>query len=336
MRWMNWLWIVCLLVGCQTQAVPVANPFVGPSVVPPPATRTPAPGTAAPYYPGDTLPGTAPPVAPPAVAPQPSPYTSPPTYQPAPAAAPPATTPGGWGTYPPTSQTPLHGVQPVSANIEMGAADSVQVPTDNQSLRFAPVQPAAAEPTVPQTPVTQPVVPPTPEQGVAQVQFVNQPSPVDHRPVSIREISSRQADAHRGDDAVGADGFRPQGSSRSDDEDNRFSRPVEKAAESATASSVSPEVANRFGFDPQYSWLRGKLEQSPATGQWQLHYVPVQGTKDQFGGAISIANPQVLGNLQNGDYVAVQGQLQMLQIGNQTNVPQYAISVLQRQQQGVR
>lgn len=38
--------------GCRQQGTPLANPFLAPDRVPPPATRTPAPGTAVPYYGG--------------------------------------------------------------------------------------------------------------------------------------------------------------------------------------------------------------------------------------------------------------------------------------------
>jgi hypothetical protein len=42
--------------GCRSQPSAMANPFLSPDRVPPPATRMVAPGTAQPYYPGDPLP----------------------------------------------------------------------------------------------------------------------------------------------------------------------------------------------------------------------------------------------------------------------------------------
>lgn len=203
------------------------------------------------------------------------------------------------------------------------------MPTDNDALRFSPSQPAVS------SPPTAPAV----DGNVAQVQFVNESPPLaDQRPVVLREINSQQAESYQSRSST-ADGFRPQGSSRTAREQNRFTRPAEPAGNEPTtptyqaANSAAPqEVADRFGFDPQYTWLRGKLEQSPTTGQWQLRYVPQQGQVDQFGGSLSIANPQVLGGSQNGDYVAVQGQLQMVQLGTGANVPTYTVNVLQRQQ----
>jgi hypothetical protein len=43
-------------IGCRTPAGGVANPFLAPDRVPPPATRAIMPGQAQPYYPGDPLP----------------------------------------------------------------------------------------------------------------------------------------------------------------------------------------------------------------------------------------------------------------------------------------
>jgi hypothetical protein len=43
-------------VGCKTPSGGVANPFLAPDRVPPPATRAIMPGQAQPYYPGDPLP----------------------------------------------------------------------------------------------------------------------------------------------------------------------------------------------------------------------------------------------------------------------------------------
>jgi hypothetical protein len=44
------------LIGCRTPAGGIANPFLAPDRVPPPATRALMPGQAQPYYPGDPLP----------------------------------------------------------------------------------------------------------------------------------------------------------------------------------------------------------------------------------------------------------------------------------------
>lgn len=345
MRRLSCVSIVCLLIGClslqlgcRSQALPVANPFMAPAVVPPPATRTPAPGTAAPYYPGDPLPGSSPVSAPAPIAP--------------PAAYPPAAAPpSGWGSPPVSDITPTpSGVQQAGANIALGPTESVQVPADNSALRFS--QPQQAQAFVPapqqfQPTVQQATAPPAqfsgsqqfspPQADVAQLQYIQQPpASAEQRPVVLREISSESAlSRESGTHRIGSDGFRPQGSSRTAREQQKVSRPV--AQQSLEPQQVANnEVADRFGFDPQYTWLRGKLERSPGTGQWQLRYIPLQAERDQFGGTVPIANPQVLGELQNGDYVAVHGQMELVQLGGAASVPSFTIAVLQRQQHDLR
>lgn len=48
--------VLLCLAGCSNQQMSASNPFLAPDRVPPPATRTIAPGAAAPYYPGDPIP----------------------------------------------------------------------------------------------------------------------------------------------------------------------------------------------------------------------------------------------------------------------------------------
>ena len=139
------LLVLAALSGCKNQsAAPLTNPFLTPDRVPPPATRIPAPGAAQPYYAGDpaaagTAFGAAPPptfapgaplvngAIPPATAYPPTPgyaptlsppHTGYPGATPLPGTVPsypttpaygtggaPVSPPGGWGPYPPSSQT---------------------------------------------------------------------------------------------------------------------------------------------------------------------------------------------------------------------------------------
>jgi hypothetical protein len=121
--------VVLALAGCSNQQRTSANPFMQPDRVPPPATRTIAPGTAQPYYPGDPVPAAqaaAPAAA--AVAQMPAP---PAVNVPAAAVAPASvTTPAAAAAAP----------QPLSFSNER----TVSIPTDSEDLRFAvPEQQAA-------------------------------------------------------------------------------------------------------------------------------------------------------------------------------------------------
>jgi hypothetical protein len=313
---------ISLLVGCQNQAVPVTNPFMPPDRVPPPATRTPAPGAAQPYYPGDPIPQ----LQPNAVVPQNYPPSN--GYPPVTPGTP-VVPPGNWNPQPPTSRTVTPSnfqVTPVSAEGPLDQFASVNEPAvqiqgDNQNLRFnsAAIQTLAnVEPIVQQ----QSVVPAQFENVLPTPQFEQQPlSPavvnVVPREVTIREIRSPSSDNvtnSSGFQSPSRDGFRPQGSRRRGD-----------------TGSTASEAVERFGFDPQYGWIRGQLEFEPTSQQWQLRYVSQNGIADQFGGRLLIANPGVLGDLQPGAYVQLQGQLGSQPTGPSTAVPIYSISAVQLQ-----
>lgn len=117
--------LIAALAGCSNRQMSASNPFMAPDRVPPPATRTIAPGTAAPYYPGDPVPAAQNPTpaapilaqAPPTVAPTTPTVPSPP----------PSTTAA--------TGTPLAGNQ------------SVAIPSDNEQMRFAlPAPPPIPQP----------------------------------------------------------------------------------------------------------------------------------------------------------------------------------------------
>lgn len=343
---------VCLLFGCRSQSTTLSNPFLAPDRVPPPATRNLQPGTAQPYYPGDPMPGS-PNVTPtPSYAPGPT-TPAEPTYSPSPDSPQPGGTtipPGGWNSYPQNSGA-SNNVVPRGNQLVLGPTDEspVQIAADEQSLRFgAPTSPLFKNSSSPGYVSPQPAtashagavvdnsVLPTPAGATGPasypgqlVQYEQAAAPVGQqvmpegaRSVSIREVS---ADEVNDSPTVRNDGFRPQGSGQRTRRGDEVIRPAQALA----TSSESPE---RFGFDPNYSWLRGKLEYSEATDQWKLRYIPIQGNTDQFGGSVLIANPQVLGNLQHGDHVLLRGRLEQQQFDSHSYAPLYTVSVVQRQQ----
>ncbi|NOZ38674.1 MAG: hypothetical protein GXP24_00430 [Planctomycetes bacterium] len=305
----------------------MTNPFLAPNRVPPPATRTLLPGTAQPYYPGDPVPNSpvigAPPVgfAPGATQQpgyQPTAPTTP-TYAPQPAGVVP---PGGWNTAPQQIPQGSSSRNVLPTNIQPASATMpVMVQPDQQNLRFT--QQATLPP--------DPSILPTPQQGVSP--YLNQqagfqaplpPQPLiqqsvpngEPRQVRIRAISSENLRSN-GNRAGSRDGFRPQGSSQ-----------VRKPTMVSRITTRRREPVNRFGFDPQYGWLRGQLQYASETGQWSMKYLPSQGNVDALGGNLPIANPQVLGDLQPGDYVQLRGRVEQ---GQFNGSPSYTVSVVQRQ-----
>lgn len=163
------------LAGCSNKQMSASNPFMAPDRVPPPATRTIAPGTAAPYYPGDPMPAAHVPPAPPVtpIAGQPQPPMTQPMSQP-------PITPVG-------QAAPTTAPQPLAFSNERNVA----IPTDNQDLRFASPQPM------------QPAQPPTtPFQSPAPVQQAGGAMPATQQVIPaaynqpIQPIASQPAPAN--------------------------------------------------------------------------------------------------------------------------------------------
>ncbi len=226
----------------------------------------------------------------------------------------------------------------------------IRIQSDQQNLRFAPASTfAAAPPILPtdpyfsqanvqvlaQQPARMPIQSILPRQQNNPLVGTNgQPQYAPSSPafrtqqVRIREVAS-PTESERIDPSSNfsagrrtRDGFRPQGSSQSA---NRVPLRSDPRSAVTPAGHVTPrDNTGRFGFDTNYQWLRGQVEYSPSTGQWRLRYTSAQeAATDPLGGSVAIENPHVLGNLQSGDFVQVQGSLRAQQ--------RYAITVVQRQ-----
>jgi hypothetical protein len=146
-------------IGCKTPSGGVANPFLAPDRVPPPATRAIMPGQAQPYYPGDPLP-----VMQSSVAPQ-----QPPAHN------------GGlaWGSSSgtavsagePRGEEPRAG-EPRVAQTTATPNEKVAIPTDDGDLRFAAAQPEAQVASSNAAAlVSQSMAPTEPRHAVAQASF---------------------------------------------------------------------------------------------------------------------------------------------------------------------
>jgi S-DNA-T family DNA segregation ATPase FtsK/SpoIIIE len=149
------LFFMSAQIGCRTPSGGVANPFLAPDRVPPPATRAIMPGQAQPYYPGDPLP-----VMQSSTAPQQASQNGNLAW-------------GSRGT--PTVAT---GTQPTSKALA-AANEKIAIPTDNGDLRFAasqraaPIQAASSQGAASVTP---PSAAAAPDQSIVQAAF-NGPGP---------------------------------------------------------------------------------------------------------------------------------------------------------------
>lgn len=83
---------------------------------------------------------------------------------------------------------------------------------------------------------------------------------------------------------------------------------------SATSATSTGQKTNfkadaPFGYDTNYQWLRGRLENNGSASTWRVAYVPPYAPADQFGGVLPMANPTALGGYAPGQQVEVRGRL---------------------------
>jgi hypothetical protein len=220
----------------------------------------------------------------------------------------PVTPPGGWGQVPagnPYGIHPTTGVSPVTDNAP------VRITPDNYNLRF--------DGSTPPNNFTQTAAN---QQLVTQAPYVYSPPTVAQPVVNNVQPAQFAATAVPG---TASDGFRPQGSGVRTDTP-AVTRPVENPATPGVAENPS-----NFGFDATYSWLRGQLQYYPQSGHWGLRYITLNGTPDPYGGVAVINNPEVLGGVQPGDFLLIQGFLETEDNFDGTFLPLYTIEGIQRQ-----
>ena len=90
------------------------------------------------------------------------------------------------------------------------------------------------------------------------------------------------------------------------------------------------QASSRYGHDPQYGWLRGKLEFSESDRQWKLRYIPIDGETDNFGGSVILTNTPLLTGYERGDFVEVTGRLVSGSSDKRGYAPKYEVSQLRR------
>jgi hypothetical protein len=123
------------------------------------------------------------------------------------------------------------------------------------------------------------------------------------------------------------DGFRPQSPESRNDSDS--SAQAFRPPEIRRAAVAAPP--SQYGVADNYQHLRGQLEYWPANGQWSLRYLPADGQADSLGGRVMIDNPQVLANLQPGEFVQLRGQLFAKPTDSGASTAAYRVAVVERQ-----
>lgn len=80
------------------------------------------------------------------------------------------------------------------------------------------------------------------------------------------------------------------------------------ADESAPRRSFADITANpKYGHATDYSWLTGELQFVHARNIWRVRYASVD-EEEQYGGGLTIANPNALTGFKDGQLIHVEGQ----------------------------
>ena len=86
----------------------------------------------------------------------------------------------------------------------------------------------------------------------------------------------------------------------------------------------------RYGYDPNYEWLRGKLEYSQIERRWKLRYIPIDGSTDEFGGSVVFSDASLLAGYERGEFVEVRGRLSDVAPGDGGYAPDFKIREIER------
>jgi hypothetical protein len=105
-------------------------------------------------------------------------------------------------------------------------------------------------------------------------------------------------------------------------------------AEVELAQNVVPVetvgAGERFGHEPNYAWIRGKLEYLESKRTWKLRYIPIDGETDQFGGSVTISNDALAGEFKPGDFVEARGAVLSASSDSKSFAPTYQVQHIRR------
>ncbi len=107
----------------------------------------------------------------------------------------------------------------------------------------------------------------------------------------------------------------------------RASKPASKAVPATTDSFTS---SAKYGHDPDYRWLKGKLEYSQIDRSWKLRYIPVEGKGDNYGGSVVLDEKSLGSGLERGHFVEVHGRVAAGTKPEGSYAPVYEVAELKR------
>ena len=103
-----------------------------------------------------------------------------------------------------------------------------------------------------------------------------------------------------------------------------------RIVEAAPSDSASRSNSG-YGYDPRYTWLKGKLEYSASQKLWKLRYIPVEGQTDDYGGSVVLADSNKLSGFKPGDFVHVRGRVQQTGENTKGFAPAYGVESIEKQ-----
>ena len=99
--------------------------------------------------------------------------------------------------------------------------------------------------------------------------------------------------------------------------------PTEPTKPEKTTADRSPA---KYGYDTDYSRLRGRLEYLESQRRWKLRYIPIDGETDQYGGSVVIDDTVALADYEPGDFIAVEGAVNQPRGNSRSFAPTYRIA----------
>lgn len=214
---------------------------------------------------------------------------------------------GGAATGVPGSDVPLRGMPVNDATVPHGAPAGAYVP---QAV-------PQAYPAVPQA---YPVVPAAAPTAAPTMIYTTTPANVTVPTTGLQAAVGPTAAT-----AVVNNASWTQETVRGNDE------PADAAPATFVSSSSATPVAHtaeRYGYHPQYQWLRGRLEHSSTENRWKLRYISYdapEGHMDAFGGSVQLLDHPQLSQLQSGQFVTVRGQLAAENTSSKDYSPLYQV-----------
>ena len=315
--------IICLLVllpgCCGTSSNAPTNPFYGYTRVPPPATGSIHAQSADPYYQGapNSGPGSTAPLynQPNNGVPNTLPSNPGATMTPVnPGTTPSGTLPSRTAPYTPPNNTYNYQSRAGSSRADSSSrvphlADRSTRPT-NQGIAGVRSRNPVFQATKPRPKAT-----PTPAPRGRSIDIMDLP---DSNRRSTPDRAAVEPKSRR-------NGFRLVSANDGDTDPNQV-----VAAVASSQGNVASTLQGRYGHDPDYRRLRGKLEHSQVDGCWKLRYIPIDGATDDYGGSVVLPDESLLSGMERGDFVEVRGKIGKRDAASQGFAPTYLATKVAR------